>query len=287
MSTLLKVALTVTEEQADEAEGFISTKISQGWEESTTEAGHRMTLYLEDHSLGRQVAQEFQTQFPEATVACSEEESQNWVDTWKEFFTPVVCGDTFKIFPPWLSEKEQNGVTHIVIEPKMAFGTGHHPTTSLCLGTIGTLAKKKMIHPGQTFLDLGTGSGILSIGLAKAGLTGLGLDYDPLAIPCAIENLENNDVADAVEMAVGTLDCLDEKRQFDLIVANILSGPLIDMAPNILPHIAPGGTLILSGILAEKQSDAVSEVYDRRGIGLPTRFVDGEWVCLVWKNITR
>lgn len=287
MSTLLKIEIVIADEQAEEAEGFISTRVAHGWEEGEAENGRRMTIFLEDHPSGKLIAQDFQAQFPKASVTFSEEEPQDWVMAWKDFFTPVTCGETFKIFPPWLNEDAKNGTTHIVIEPKMAFGTGHHPTTSLCLGTIGTLAKEKHIHSGQTFLDLGTGSGILAIGLAKAGLTGVGLDIDPIAIPCAVENAEINDVADSVEMAVGTIDCLDEDVKFDLIVANILSGPLIEIASDILAHIAPGGSLVLSGILAEKQSDAVAQAYDRRGIGMPQRFVEGEWVCLVWENIKR
>ncbi|WP_319543952.1 50S ribosomal protein L11 methyltransferase [uncultured Pseudodesulfovibrio sp.] len=287
MSTLLKIEFTIPEEIADEAGVFIASKIPHGWEETPVENGRRITLYLEDHPLGQEVASEFQTRFIDADVVATEETPEDWVMAWKDFFVPVNCGETFKIFPPWLNEDEANGTTHIVIEPKMAFGTGHHPTTSLCLGTIGTLAKEKHIHPGQTFLDLGTGSGILAIGLAKAGLSGMGLDNDPIAIPCALENAQVNDVADSVEMAVGTIDCLDGNAQFDLIVANILSGPLIEIADDILAHIAPGGALVLSGILADKQSDAVAEAYDRRGIGMPQRFVEGEWVCLVWENIER
>ena len=204
---------------------------------------------------------------------------------WKDFFNPVTCGERFTIFPPWLNKNENNGTTHIVIEPKMAFGTGHHPTTSLCLATIGSLAGSGAIQPGNSFLDLGTGSGILGIGLAKLGLTGVGLDNDPLAIPCAVENAEINDVADSLNLAVGTIDSLGKDVLFDVIVANILSGPLIEMASDLLAHVAQGGSLVLSGILADKQSDAVAAAYAKRGIGEPQRFIEGEWVCLVWERI--
>jgi len=167
----------------------------------------------------------------------------------------------------------------------MAFGTGHHPTTALCLETIGKLAQKGVIEAGESFLDLGTGSGILGIGLCMLGLKGSGLDIDPQAIVCAAENVENNNVSDGIELAVGSIDSLAADLKYDLVVANILSGPLIEMAVDITSHVKPGGSLILSGILAGPQADAVVEAYERRGIGSPERFVDGEWECIVWEKI--
>ena len=283
--TLLKIEFTIAGDLAEEANEFLAAKVAHGWEETSVDDGLKITLYLEDHALGRTIADAFQARFTDASLTCAEEEPEDWAMAWKDFFNPVNCGETFKIFPPWLEGDEDNGATHIVIEPKMAFGTGHHPTTSLCLATIGDLSKTGAIKAGRSFLDLGTGSGILGIGLAKLGLKGVGLDIDPLAIPCAVENAEANDVAEALDLAVGTIESVGEDVLFDVIVANILSGPLIEMAPELLAHVAPGGSLILSGILADKQSDAVADAYERRGIGQPQRFVEGEWVCLVWERI--
>ncbi|WP_207263465.1 50S ribosomal protein L11 methyltransferase [Desulfovibrio sp. Huiquan2017] len=285
MPTLLKIQFTIPEQAADEAGVFIASKVPHGWEETPAGNGRKFTLYLEDHPLGHEMVKEFQARFPEADVTWSEQESENWAMTWKDFFVPVNCGESFRIYPPWLNDEEKNGTTHIVIEPKMAFGTGHHPTTSLCLATIGRLAKAGTIAEGDTFLDLGTGSGILGIGLSKLGLTGVGLDIDPQAVVCAVENLAANGVSESMRLAVGSIDCVEPGRTFNLVVANILSGPLIEMAGDILARVAPGGTLVLSGILADKQSDAVAEAYGRRGLGEPRRFVEGEWICLVWKDL--
>ncbi|MBI9078199.1 MAG: 50S ribosomal protein L11 methyltransferase [Pseudodesulfovibrio sp.] len=287
MSTLFKIEFFIAEEAAEEAGVFVSSKVPNGWEETQVETRRLFTVYFEDHSLGMELVKELETRFPDSEVKYSEQESEDWAMTWKEFFVPVNCGESFKIFPPWLENEEDNGTTHIVIEPKMAFGTGHHPTTSLCLETIGELAKTGTIKSGQTFLDLGTGSGILGIGLSKLGLIGTGLDTDPLAISCAVENVVANSVTDRFDLAVGSIDCLDNNRDFELIVSNILSGPLIEMAVDILSHIKPGGSLILSGILAEKQADAVSKAYEKLGIGMPQVFIDGEWACLAWKKIQR
>ncbi|EGB13711.1 ribosomal L11 methyltransferase [Pseudodesulfovibrio mercurii] len=285
MSTLLKIQFTIPEETADEAGVFIASKVPHGWEETPAGDGRRFTLYLEDHPLGHEMVREFQARFPEADVTWSEQESENWAMAWKDFFVPVNCGESFRIYPPWLNDDEENGTTHIVIEPKMAFGTGHHATTSLCLATIGRLAKAGTIAEGKTFLDLGTGSGILGIGLSKLGLTGIGLDIDPQAVVCAVENVAANGVTESMRLAVGSIDCVEPGRTFDLVVANILSGPLIEMAGDIVARVRPGGTLVLSGILADKQSDAVAEAYGRRGLGEPERFVEGEWICLVWQNL--
>lgn len=285
MSTLLKIEFTIAEDKADEAGVFIASKIPHGWEETAVEGGRQITMFLEDHPLGMEIVKDFAVHFPDVEIKHSEQEAEDWVMAWKDFFNPVNCGETFRILPPWIEGDDNDGSTHIVIEPKMAFGTGHHPTTSLCLETIGKLVKKGVINAGQSFLDLGTGSGILGIGLSKLGLKGTGLDIDPQAIVCAMENVKNNNVANRLDLAVGSIDCLDENLHYDLVVANILSGPLIEMSVDICSHVNPGGSLILSGILADKQADAVAKAYERRGLASPERFVEGEWVCLVWETV--
>lgn len=285
MSTLLKIEFTIPEEMADEAGLFISSKVPHGWEETPVDNGRHMTMYLEDHPLGMEIVSEFNKEFPTVEVKHSEQESEDWAMAWKDFFNPVNCGETFRILPPWLENGEDDNTTHIVIEPKMAFGTGHHPTTALCLETIGALAQKDIIKTNQTFLDLGTGSGILGIGMCKLGLQGTGLDIDPQAIVCAVENVQKNHVDQNIDLAVGSIECLEKSQLFDVVVANILSGPLIEMARDIISHVKPGGVLILSGILAGNQADTVADVYERQGIGKPERYVQGEWECLVWEQV--
>ena len=284
MSTLLKIEFDVPEAAADEAGVFIASRVPHGWEETPRGDTRHFTLYLEDHPLGMEMVRDFQVRFPEGDVRHSEKESENWAMAWKDFFSPVNCGETFTIVPPWLEDQCGTG-TCITIEPKMAFGTGHHPTTSLCLQTIGDLAKKGRIQAGNTFLDLGTGSGILGIGLCKLGLTGIGIDIDPQAIVCARENVEANHVAGGIELAVGTVESLDPEARFDVVVANILSGPLIEIASLLTARVRPGGSLILSGILADQQADAVAEAYARVGIGMPKRHIEGEWICLIWETV--
>lgn len=288
MSTLMKIEFSVPAEKADDCNAFLAPKVSHGWEEIPETEGDRMLfrLFLEDHPLGTELIRDIEARFPGCRLSHSEQESEDWAMAWKDFFNPVMCGERFEILPPWLSEDGHDGKTHIVIEPKMAFGTGHHPTTSLCLEAIGEIVQKGLVREGMRFLDLGTGSGILGIGLCKLGLKGIGLDIDPQAIACAQENLETNNVAESMRLAVGSVESLDAGQEFDVVVANILSGPLIEMAVDIVPHVRPEGVLVLSGILNE-QAQAVAAAYERRGIGQPVITSQGEWAVLVWDSVRR
>lgn len=282
---LLKIVFTVGHELADECELFLAAKTPHGWEESRSAEAVTYTFYLENHPLGMEIVKQVRERFPASDVRFEEQASENWAMAWKDNFNPVTCGERFEILPPWM-EAEGNELTPIIIEPKMAFGTGHHPTTALCLEVMAELARDGALGPKMDFFDLGTGSGILGIGLCKLGLSGIGVDIDPQAVVCARENLEINKVDDSMTLAVGSVDCLDPERRFDVVVANILSGPLIEMAAPIIDRVKPGGTLILSGILRE-QAEAVSAAYMRQGLPGPVMESQGEWVVIFWKDVRR
>lgn len=283
MSALLKIEFSVPVESAEMYSSYLGEIVSHGWEEIPVKDKMEFRIFFEDHPLGKQLVDDIKKRFGEMEIRESEQETEDWAMAWKDFFNPVTCGERFEILPPWLADAGDSEKTHIVIEPKMAFGTGHHPTTSLCLESIGQVAKDGFIKSGMRFLDLGTGSGILGIGLCKLGLSGIGLDIDPQAIACAQENLDGNEVSYSMKLAVGSIDSIGE-TEFDLVVANILSGPLIEMAADIVPCVRKGGVLILSGILSE-QGESVAAAYERRGIGRPEIFTEGEWVVLVWNEV--
>ena len=285
MTALLKIEFIVPASRVDGVIQFLSPRVAHGWEETPVENGVRFRLYLEDHPFGMNLLREIGAAFPGCGVTHGEQENENWTLAWKDFFNPIACGEKFTIYPPWIDSSQDDGSMHIVIEPKMAFGTGHHATTALCLEAIGDLVTSGRIKPGQHFLDLGTGSGILGIGLAKMGLIGIGVDIDPLAVACAEENLRTNNVSGAMTLAAGGVDCLSPEARFDIVVANILSGPLIEMADAIISHVKAGGCLILSGILAELQADAVAQAYTRRGLAQPRIVVRGEWASLTWDSV--
>jgi ribosomal protein L11 methyltransferase len=279
---LLKIEFSLPAADYDAAVLFLSGAIQHGWEESqAVDGATHFSTYLENHEAGREVARQIAEQWPHSGVKTEERMSEDWGQSWREFFTPIECGDRFEILPPWLSAEGHANLTPIIIEPKMAFGTGHHATTALCLTCLADLHRNGSIAPGQEFLDLGTGSGILGIGLAKLGLNGLGLDIDPQAIACAGENAQTNNVADRFRVAVGGINSLAEGERFDIIVANILSKPLIFMAPDIVRRIRRRGCLALSGILV-KQAPDVIRAYRRLGLAEPELRVSDEWCGLLW-----
>lgn len=284
---LLKIEFSLPAEDYDDAVLFLSSAIQHGWQESQTPDGvTHFSSYLENHEPAREVARRIAERWPHCGLRTEEAMSEDWGQSWREFFTPIECGERFEILPPWLADKGKSDFTPIIIEPKMAFGTGHHPTTALCLTCIADLFRQGAIAPGMEFLDLGTGSGILGIGLAKLGLAGLGLDIDPQAIACATENAATNQVQNTLKLEVGGIHAVPEGRTFRVIVANILSKPLIFMAPDIVRHIAPGGCLALSGILVEQAADVI-RAYVAQGLPAPVQRDEGEWCALLWTDVRK
>lgn len=258
-------------------ETFLFQHTSWGWEEEEGSDGVRCSVYFSELAQARAFIRELQNVWPALEVEESGMENTDWASAWKEFFTPIRVGDFFEIRPSWLEGESE--LEPLIIEPKMAFGTGHHATTFLCLRAICDLRKTGKLRAGQRFCDLGTGSGILSIACARLGLTGIGVDIDPVAIDNARENCGLNNVAGAVELRLGSVAEVAEGERFDLLVANILSGPLILMAEDIMSHLRPGGLLVLSGLLVE-QAAQVQQAY--AALGTPRKLDMDEWCALLW-----
>ncbi len=280
MTDLVKIVFTVPEAEAEDCQAFLAQSAPQGWqEEAAGPDAISFCIFVEDQRVGQELADAIAHRWPAARMKVSAEEREDWGRAWMEFFVPLACGERFEILPPWLADSGNPGLTPVIIEPKQAFGTGHHPTTALCMEGIARLVQAGAAQPDGSFLDLGTGTGILGIALCKLGMRGIGLDIDPLAVACAKENLALNGVTDAMGLAVGSLDVLAPGQQFDVIVANILSGPLISMAPVMRRHLGPGSALLLSGILAE-QAEAVAQAYRDQGLGEPAFHMQGEWAAL-------
>lgn len=287
MRSLLRVDIVVSggEELAERLEAWLAERLAQGWEEAATPDGRtRFRVHLEDAPPAREFAAEAARDWPGADIARDVIEEEDWGAAWMEFFTPIEVAGMFEILPPWLEDKDTEGRRPICIEPKMAFGTGHHATTALCLEAFADLARARVIAPGQRFLDLGTGSGILGIGLCRLGMTGVGLDIDPQAVWCAVENVRRNHVEHGMALAIGGAGCLAATAVFDLVAANILAAPLSALAPRLTRHVAPGGTLVLSGILTT-QADGVAAAYRATGLPEPEVRQSGEWASLVWRNV--
>ena len=283
MKTIHRLEIVVAESDYDCATGLLALEVPFGWEEQSLPTGEtRFRVHCEQKDFLERLQQVLKQTVPAAESALSELEETDWLAAWRQFFTPVCCGNHFVVLPPWLADTQDfPGRTPILIEPKSAFGTGHHATTALCLRVVSDLLEAGRLQQGQHFLDLGTGSGVLGIGCCKFGLTGEGLDIDPLAVDNAVENRALNAITpENFTVAEGSIGAVAGK-QFDLVLANILARPLTEMAADIVRACRPGGCLVLSGLL-EIQADGVTAAYKAQGLPEPRRIIDGEWAALVW-----
>jgi ribosomal protein L11 methyltransferase len=198
---------------------------------------------------------------------------KDWNETWKKGFRPVDAGKRFTILPPW--EEKRKGRINLVIDPGMAFGTGHHETTRSCLALIESYAPTTS---PESFLDLGTGTGILAIAARKLGYGHVvAIDTDTAAIDAARKNVIINHVPD-IDIREGNLYGLHET--FDAIAANLISGVLVLLAPAIFERLTIGGIAVLSGILRGQENEVVHAM-EQAGLRLREQYPDGKWVSLV------
>jgi ribosomal protein L11 methyltransferase len=199
----------------------------------------------------------------------------DWLALWRDRLRPIRVGRRLLIRPSWLTAPGENDRVTIVIEPQMAFGTGHHATTQFCLRALEDLLRK-----GHRVLDVGTGSGILSIAAAKLGAGRvLGVDIDSQAIATARENVRINEVNDLVRISTHEIGNLPE-RSFHLAVANIDGHTLFPLLPRLVRIVRRGGFLVLAGFLLEEET-ALRRQLTSLGLG-PERLERGpEWVSVV------
>jgi len=206
---------------------------------------------------------------------------QNWMETWKVNYKPLRIGRNLIVLPAWVDPALAEGRIPIIISPDMAFGTGTHPSTQLCM-----LALEKYGVKEIDVIDIGTGSGILSIEAAKLGANRiLGVDNDPEAIPSAISNSVLNGVADRIIFEVGThsdvLNRHDGLNQAPRVIANILSPILAKMLSTGLGDlVSPSGLLFLGGIL-DHQAQALADLARSLGLTLRETLQQEDWVVLV------
>ncbi len=207
----------------------------------------------------------------------------NWAESWKQHYKPVPLGNQLIIVPAWLESPDDERIP-IRIDPGMAFGTGTHPTTQLCLELLESFTPE-----GSNVLDIGCGSGILSITALKLGAArAFGVDVEPDAIPAAQENAATNDVADQIEIALGSVDEIKagefEIQQAHLVLANIIAPVLkrlLDAGMGDL--ISPGGVMILSGILEEQIDEMVEKIEEHNLHVIEQRQIE-DWMAFVVKN---
>lgn len=218
--------------------------------------------------------------FGAQTFVISEVPDTDWVDKVRRELTPVVAGRFF-VYGSHDADKLPADAEPLLIEAAMAFGTGHHGTTQGCLEALDRLATEGFT--GRNVADIGCGTAVLAMGAARIWPdTVIASDIDEVAVEVAEANVRANDLQGrviCVEAAGFDHPDLHARAPYDLVFANILKQPLIDLAPDMAAHLAPGGYAILSGLLT-RQADEVIEAYARSGINLLRKDVIGDWVTL-------
>lgn len=218
----------------------------------------------------------------EATITASKTEDKDWINNWKTYFKQFYVDDIL-IIPSWEEVKEEDkGRMIIHIDPGTAFGTGMHETTQLCIRQL-----KKYVTPDTEILDVGTGSGILSIAALKLGAKhAVGTDLDPCAMSAVEENKEANKIPkEAFSMILGNI--IDETEVqdkvgfgvYDIVAANILADVLVLLTPVIINQMKKGGIYITSGIIDDKE-ETVTQAIQKAGLQVLEVTHQGEWVCI-------
>lgn len=197
---------------------------------------------------------------------------EDWAENWKQYYKPFRLGEHMVVKPTWEPWDTQAGDLIIEIDPGMAFGTGTHETTAMCVGLI------EKYYQGGSLLDVGTGSGILAIAAARLGAKGIvAVDIDPDAVRVAQENVTHNGLTDAIDVREGDL-LQGLSQRFQFAVANILAPVICMLAAPLKAHLLPGGKFICSGIIAEAESD-VNEALLAAGYTIDEIQHKGDWVA--------
>jgi ribosomal protein L11 methyltransferase len=206
---------------------------------------------------------------------------QDWQQAWREYYHPLRIGQRVVIKPTWREYTPRPGDIVVELDPGMAFGTGSHQTTALCLALL-----EERLRPGSIVLDQGTGSGILAIAAARLGAREVhAVDISTVAVQAAIANVAGNGLSGAVRVWQVRDDdppggASVREVRYDLIVANIIARVIVAMAPALAAALAPGGTLIASGIIRERE-DEVAGALAGAGLTVLERRHQDEWVALV------
>lgn len=207
-------------------------------------------------------------------------EEEDWANAWKEHFQILRIGTHFVVRPTWRDYVEQPGDRVIHLDPGMAFGTGLHPSTEMCM-----LFSEELDLEGVEVLDIGAGSGILAIGALRSGAhRATAIEIDPVAVRALAGNVALNGMEDRIEIITGAIgDVLPGAESYPVVFANLIARILADNAEDIARHVAPGGCIIASGIIDERER-LVIDSYAPLGFTVGGRKQAGDWVTLMLRR---
>jgi ribosomal protein L11 methyltransferase len=212
--------------------------------------------------------------WPVGDLVVREVAEEDWANAWKSHYQTFRVGRRLVIRPTWLDYAPSDDDVVVSLDPGVAFGTGLHPTTQRCLQLL-----EAVVQPGDTVLDVGTGSGILSLAAIGLGArAALAVEVDPLAVAAARSNVAANGLTDRIQVVEGSTDQVACDAQYPVVVANIIARVILDLSPDLARHLRPGGTLIAGGIIADRAAAVIDRFQD---LGLAVQpFTDGDWITL-------
>lgn len=200
-------------------------------------------------------------------------QEEDWANAWKAYFKPTRVGERLIVIPSWEAYELQPHDLPLYLDPGMAFGTGTHATTALCLRKL-----ERLVKPGARVLDVGTGSGILAVAAARLGAGEIvAIDIDPVAVKVAKENAEQNDLA--LDIRHATIAEVD-RDEYDVVIANIIASVIIDILPDVVDRMKQGGRFLASGIIAERKESVLEAMTAAWLLPLEVREENG-WVAIL------
>ncbi|GAC1423277.1 MAG: 50S ribosomal protein L11 methyltransferase [Ktedonobacteraceae bacterium] len=207
---------------------------------------------------------------------------EDWANAWKEYFHVTHIGQRLVIRPSWREYTPEADEVMLTLDPGMAFGTGLHPTTRMCLEQV-----EKRVHTGMKVLDVGTGSGILAIAAAKLGAESVyAIDNSSVAVESTLANTEMNNLQDRIKVVLGVLDDVEATRmtgEYDFVIANIIAHVIGSIAPQLAQVVAATGLLVVSGIIEARRHDAEGPLL-AAGLELVEQVMIDDWMALVLRR---
>ena len=233
--------------------------------------------------------QEYGLEVGKPKISLRKLRSVDWAEAWKRHFKPIDIGSALLIKPSWSRRLPKRNQAVVILDPGLSFGTGQHPTTAFCLRQI-VKCRPRLNKDARSFLDVGSGSGILAISAAKLGYAPVhAFDFDPLAVRVARENAKRNEVLGKVGIKRGRVETLPSRgaQKYSLVCANLISNLLIAQRQRIINQLAPEAVLVVAGIL-DSEFSKVRQAYESMGMAMGASVKEKEWrsACFARRKIS-